>query len=275
MAKRWSLLRPITKLENLPSLVDRIRECAPDVVTILVIDDNSPGWHGALVAMSRRGRGSAVALPAPHGQILGWVRAILVAGMKYAAIDGGYTFVVNMDADFSHDPTHLPELIEGMNRSGQGAVDVMIGSRYVPGGKIEGWPIKRHFMSRAINIYARALLGLKPKDCSGGYRCYRASRLAQLDFSTLKSRGYSFQEEMLWQLKRLGCRFAETPITFVDRQRGNSKINYARSATANALGIIADLGRRNLFPKPLRAQQDRPRHLAGRLTTETETQLNL
>ena len=128
-----------------------------------------------------------------------------------------------------------------MNRNGQGEVDVMIGSRYVPGGQIEGWPIKRHFMSRAINLYSRALLGLKPKDCSGGYRCYRASRLAQLDFTSLKSRGYSFQEEMLWQLKRLGCRFAETPITFVDRQRGNSKIN-SREAW-NALGIIADLGR--------------------------------
>ena len=228
------------EIENLPPLVDRILTCAPDV-EILVIDDNSPDgtgrWCDERIAVDPR-------LHCLHrtGK-LGLGTAIL-AGMQYA-LDNGYTFIVNMDADFSHDPSHLPELIGGMNRNGQGEIDVMIGSRYVPGGRIEGWPIKRHFMSRAINLYSRTLLGLKPKDCSGGYRCYRASRLAQLDFATLKSRGYSFQEEMLWQLKRLGCRFAETPITFVDRQRGNSKID-SREAWS-ALGIIADLGRRNLL----------------------------
>jgi dolichol-phosphate mannosyltransferase len=129
-----------------------------------------------------------------------------------------------------------------MLRSGQ-PVDVMIGSRYVPGGKIEGWPLKRHLMSRGVNCYARSLLGLQPKDCSGAFRCYRTALLAQVDFDRIRSRGYSFQEEILWHLKRLGARFAETPITFVDRERGSSKINSKEAW--GAVRIILALGLRN------------------------------
>ena len=119
----------------------------------------------------------------------------------------------------------------------------MIGSRYVAGGAIEGWPLKRHLMSRGVNAYARWLLGLPAKDCSGAFRCYRTALLAQVDFDAIRSRGYSFQEEILWQLKRLGATFGETPITFADRQHGTSKIN-SHEAWA-ALGIILTLGARN------------------------------
>jgi len=100
-------------------------------------------------------------------------------------------------------------------------------------------------MSRGVNCYARWLLGLKPKDCSGAYRCYRTALLAELDFAAVRSRGYSFQEEILWHLKRAGARFGETPIIFVDRQRGTSKID-SREALA-ALRIILGLGVRNVF----------------------------
>jgi len=116
----------------------------------------------------------------------------------------------------------------------------MSGARYVRGGGVEGWPLRRRLMSRAVNLYARLLLGLRPKDCSGAFRCYRSETLARLDFNAIQSRGYSFQEEVLWHLKRLGAGMAETPIVFVDRQRGVSKID-AREALA-AIGVIFSLG---------------------------------
>jgi dolichol-phosphate mannosyltransferase len=113
----------------------------------------------------------------------------------------------------------------------------------VVGGGTEGWPLKRRFMSRGVNFYARALLGLKPRDCSGAFRCYRVELLKKLDLDRIRSRGYSFQEEILWHLKRAGARFAETPIVFTDRERGQSKIN-SREALA-ALWILFRLGIKN------------------------------
>ena len=179
--------------------------------------------------------------------------------MQYA-IEHNYDYVLNMDADFSHHPRYLPAMLSGMEGNhlplplgegrGEGAVrspiDVMIGSRYIPGGGTEGWPLKRKLMSRAVNLYARWMLWLKPKDVSGGYRCYRVSKLKELPFDEIRSRGYSFQEEVLWLLRRRGARFGETPIIFADRERGQSKIN--RSEAWAALRIILQLGLRNLMP---------------------------
>ena len=166
--------------------------------------------------------------------------------MKYA-IEHGYQYLLNMDADFSHQPKYLPALLAGMDPPGGPPVDVMIGSRYVPGGGVEGWPLKRHLMSRGVNLYARCLLGLAPKDCSGAFRCYRTDLLAKLDFDAVRSRGYSFQEEILWRLKRLGARFGETPIVFLERQRGLSKIDSGEAMAA--LRIIFALGMRNLLQR--------------------------
>ena len=105
----------------------------------------------------------------------------IVAGLKYG-IEHGYKYVVNLDADFSHPPRNLPAMIGGMDPAASPPIDVMIGSRYVPGGGIEGWPLKRHLMSRGVNLYARWLLWLAPKDCSGGYRCYRTATLERRRF---------------------------------------------------------------------------------------------
>jgi dolichol-phosphate mannosyltransferase len=226
--------------ENLPQLVDQVFQTAPGV-DLLVIDDNSPDGTGQWCDEQTSADSRMHVLHRAGKLGLG---SAIVEGMKYA-IDRGYTYVVNMDADFSHHPRYLPELIAGMEGNGHSAVDVMIGSRYVPGGKIEGWPLRRYIMSRGINVYSRLLLGLKPKDCSGGYRCYRVSRLARFDFDQIQAQGYAFQEELLWRLKRQGCRIAELPITFVDRVRGTSKIN-SREAF-HALTTIAALGRQNLL----------------------------
>ena len=167
----------------------------------------------------------------------------MIAGMKYA-IERGYKHVLNMDADFSHHPRYLPAMIAGMDPPDAEPIDVMIGSRYVTGGGTVGWPLKRKIMSRGVNLYARWLLWLRARDVSGGYRCYRVSKLADLDFNQVRSRGYSFQEEILWMLRRRGARIAETPILFADREQGTSKIN-SREALA-ALRIIARLGLENI-----------------------------
>jgi dolichol-phosphate mannosyltransferase len=239
--KRATLVTVATynEIENLPRLVEAILAALPEA-DLLVIDDNSPDGTGRWCDERAAGDDRVHCLHRPGKQGLG---TATIAGMKYA-IEHGYRYVLNMDADFSHHPRHLPALVAGMEHAdGMPAADVMIGSRYVAGGAIEGWPWRRHLMSRTVNAYARCLLGLEAKDCSGAFRCYRTELLARLDFDAIRSRGYSFQEEILWHLKRLGARFAETPITFADRQHGLSKIN-SREAFS-ALGVIFALGCRN------------------------------
>jgi dolichol-phosphate mannosyltransferase len=236
-------LATYNEIENLPRLVDEILAAAPNV-ELLVIDDDSPDGTGAWCDRRAAIEPRLHCLHRPGKFGLG---TATIAGMLYA-IAHGYRYVLNMDADFSHHPRYLPALIAGMeNANGEARADVMIGSRYVAGGAIEGWPLKRHLMSRGVNTYARWLLGFENKDCSGAFRCYRTSLLARIDFERIRSRGYSFQEEILWLLKRLGARIGETPITFVDRQRGSSKIN-SREAWS-ALRIILSLGLRNLVSR--------------------------
>ena len=152
------------------------------------------------------------------------------------AIDGGYDYLINLDADFSHPPRFIPKLLAGMETN-----DVMIGSRYIRGGGVEGeFNLKRRLMSAGINWYARLLLGLKTKDNSGSYRCYRVSKLAQIDLNAIRSRGYSFFEEILYWCRRVDCRFGETPILFENRRSGVSKINKAEAF--KAIIIIFQLG---------------------------------
>jgi dolichol-phosphate mannosyltransferase len=228
------------EIENLPRLVEQIFQHAPGV-DLLVVDDNSPDgtgqWCDKQAAIDPR-------VHCLHRTGKLGLGTAIVAGLKYG-IEHGYKYVVNLDADFSHPPRDLPAMIGGMNPASGPPIDVMIGSRYVPGGGIEGWPLKRHLMSRGVNLYARWLLWLAPKDCSGGYRCYRTATLERVDFNRIRSRGYSFQEEILWLLRRTGARFGETPIIFADREKGSSKIN-SKEAVA-ALRIILGLGMQNLL----------------------------
>ena len=228
------------EIENLPRLLSGVFDYAPDA-DILVIDDNSPDgtgrWCDEKAAEDPR-------LHCLHRQGKLGLGTAIIAAMKYG-IEHGYRYVLNMDADFSHDPKYLPDLLAGMDPEDGPAADVMIGSRYVAGGGTEGWPLKRRFMSRGVNLYARCLLGLKPKDCSGSYRCYRVKLLDKINFDDIRSKGYSFQEEILWLLKRQGATFGESPIIFVDRLRGQSKIDSGEAV--GALRIILALGVRNLL----------------------------
>ncbi|MCC7083739.1 MAG: polyprenol monophosphomannose synthase [Pirellulales bacterium] len=229
------------EIDNLPLLVDEVFTVAPQV-DFLVIDDNSPdgtgAWCDSRAAVDKR-------LQCLHRTGKLGLGTAIIAGMKYA-IDHDYDYLLNVDADFSHHPRYIPAMLT-MEPPGVRPVDVMIGSRYVRGGGTVGWPLKRKLMSRAVNLYARWLLWLNPKDVSGGYRCYRVSKLKELDFDAIRSRGYSFQEEVLWMLRRRGATFAETPILFADRERGQSKINQKEARAA--MRIILQLGLKNLIGK--------------------------
>jgi dolichol-phosphate mannosyltransferase len=217
------------EIGTLPRLVDEVFHHLP-VAEVLVIDDNSPDgtgqWCEQRATVDRR-------VKCLHrGGKLGLGTA-LAAAMRYAAERRDqYGYLLTMDADFSHPPERLPDLLNAMDGHEVPPIDVAIGSRYIRGGRIEGWPLVRHAMSRAVNFIARWLLGLPPKDCSSGFRCYRTELLAKLDFGAISSHGYSFEEEVLWRLHRLGARFAEVPICFVNRRQGNSKINPRELATS-------------------------------------------
>ena len=224
------------EIENLPRLTAAIHDICP-AADILVVDDNSPDGTGAWCDKQAASEPRLKCLHREGKQGLG---TATVAAMRYA-VEHGYDQMLNLDADFSHDPKHIPALLAGME--GDGGCDVMIGSRYVPGGGAEGWPLTRRLMSHGVNLYARCLLGLPSKDCSGAFRCYRVSLLAEVDFDAIVSRGYSFQEEILWRLKRCGARFGETPITFVDRKYGQSKIHGGEAVAA--LWILFRLGVKN------------------------------
>ena len=221
--------------DNLPELIASIFAVEPNV-EVLVIDDNSPDGTGEL---ADKMAAEDARIHVLHRAAKLGLGTATIAGMQYA-IDHDYEFVLNLDADFSHHPRYIPALLAGMADH-----DVMIGSRYVPGGGVPGWPLKRRLMSKAINGYARLFLRLPARDTSGAFRCYRVASLRQIDFTRIISRGYSFQEEMLYWCRRAGCRIGETPIVFEDRRHGSSKIN--RGEALAALRIIFWLGLKGMF----------------------------
>ena len=208
--------------ENIERLVPELHEVAPDA-DILIIDDNSPDGTGSLA--------DRLAETDPRVDVLhregklGLGTAIL-AGFR-EGIARKYDHLINLDADFSHHPRHIPAM-----RALMDTADVAIGSRYVEGGGVVGWNWRRHFMSQGINLYARLMLGLTSRDNSGSFRCYQVKQLAELDLDLFRARGYAFQEEILYRLNRLGSRFAETPIVFEDRRFGESKISWKESVAA-------------------------------------------
>lgn len=231
--------------ENIELLVPEIHEQIPRA-DVLVIDDGSPDGTGKLVDAMAEVDSRVHVLHRSGKQGLG---TATLAAFRYA-VEHHYDYVLNMDADFSHHPRHLPALIDCMNR-----VDVGIGSRYVVGGGVQGWGILRHFMSQSINIYARLLLGLKTRDNSGSYRCYRVSKLGEIDLNRVRARGYAFEEEILYRCKRVGCTFEESAIVFEERRYGSSKINWREAVVA--LWVIFRLGIENLFGVPV-AITDQP-----------------
>lgn len=230
------------EIENLPRLLEEVLRHAPQA-DVLVVDDNSPDGTGRWCAEQAAAEPRLHVIQRPGKLGLG---TAVVESIHYAARHG-YEWLVTMDADFSHSPAAIPELIRCVEGDGSPPVDVAIGSRYVGGGRIEGWPWRRRWMSRLVNAYARFWLGLSPRDCSGGFRCYRLAALRGIDLVIMRSRGYSFLEELLLLLQEHGATIRETPIVFVDRRHGQSKIDLWEAWSA--LWILFRLGaRRRLRP---------------------------
>ena len=188
-------------------------------VRLMVVDDSSPDGTGAIADdLARRYPGRVEVLHRTQRPGLG---RSYIDGIRIA-IQRPYDVICQMDADLSHDPGHLPDLIAATDRA-----DVAIGSRYVPGGDIVNWPKRRRLLSRFANVYIRLVTRLSPRDCTSGYRCWRRMALAALPLDRFDSEGYSFLVEMLYAASRAGCQFAEVPITFVERRVGQSKLTSA------------------------------------------------
>ena len=201
--------------QNLEIIAGRIREAVPDA-DLLVVDDNSPDGTGDLA--------DKLAEKDPHVQVMhrtekaGLGRAY-VAGFTWA-LDGGYDLIVEMDADGSHRPEDLPKLL-----TTSAEADAVIGSRYVPGGTVVNWPVSRQVLSFGANLYTRIMLSVRVKDATGGFRVYRAATLRKIDLSGIQSAGYCFQVDMTLRVLQGGMSIKEVPITFVERERGASKMS--------------------------------------------------
>ena len=202
---------------NLPTLISGLMK--HDNVRVMVVDDQSPDGTGALaerLAKEHPGRIEVMHRTGRRGLGRSYIDGIR------RALNEPVDVLCQMDADLSHDPAHLPDLIAATARA-----DVVIGSRYIPGGDIVNWPKRRRLLSRFANIYIRAVTRLSARDCTSGYRCWRKSALANLPLEQFISDGYSFLVEMLFVASRRGCRIAEVPITFVERRIGESKVSRA------------------------------------------------
>lgn len=216
--------------DNLPHLIAAIRSALP-LADVLVTDDNSPDGTGQVAERLAATDPQIKVVHRPGKMGLG---TAILAGMAYAQTHG-YDFFISMDADFSHDPCYLPALTRPLAWA-----DVVIGSRYIPGGGVRNWPWSRYLISRLVNVLCRVLLALPANDVSGGFRCYRVALLQRLRFTGLRSKGYSFQEEMLYRCRQAGAQIAEVPIVFVDRQRGASKVNFREMV--RSLAVLLTLG---------------------------------
>ena len=201
--------------ENIGELIPRVLEVPR--FRVLVVDDNSPDGTAEIVRDLARGEPRIGLLSRPGKQGLG--RAYL-AGFR-RALDEGAEFICEMDADFSHDPRYLPDLLAAAEER----YDLVLGSRYVRGGGTVNWGLARQLISRGGNVYARAILGLPVSDATGGFRCYRRRVLETLDLGAIQSNGYSFQIEMVYRTRRAGFRVGEVPIIFPDRRVGQSKMS--------------------------------------------------
>jgi dolichol-phosphate mannosyltransferase len=216
--------------DNLEPLLREIHTHAPQV-DVLVIDDNSPDGTGELADRLAAADPRVHVLHRPGKLGLG---TAVLDGMRWA-MARGYDLFVTMDADFSHHPRYLPALLAGI--SGR---DLMIGSRYVPGGGTLNWPLKRRLISKGVNLLVRFLMRIPAKDTSGNFRCYRVARLREVPLHRLLSHGYSFQEEVLYLCHKSGMRLGETPIVFEDRRVGATKAN--TKEMVRSLAILLWLG---------------------------------
>lgn len=216
MTKALVVIPTYNEMDNLESIVARVR--AHSDVDILIVDDNSPDGTGGLADSLAKSVMGVHSLNRPHKQGLG---PAYIAGFEWA-FDRGYDLVAEMDADGSHDPAVLPALLDIAATTG---VELVIGSRWVRGGRIEGWSRVREAISRTGNTYARFALGSRVHDLTAGFRVIRTDSLRTLDLKSIASSGYCFQIEVAHRIEKVGGTIIEHPITFREREAGVSKMN--------------------------------------------------
>ena len=209
------ILPTYNERENLPLIVPALLEI--EQVKILIVDDQSPDGTGDLADRLAERSGGRVSVLHREG-VRGLGRSYL-DGMQHA-LKTDADLICQMDADLSHQPAELPRLLRASNQA-----DLVIGSRYVDGGAIVNWPLRRTLLSRYANRYIRTVTGMSVADCTGGFRCWRREALSRLPLQRVNSHGYAFMVELLWAAIQEGCTVAEIPITFIERQHGASKLN--------------------------------------------------
>jgi dolichol-phosphate mannosyltransferase len=227
----WVVLPTYNEAGNLPTIAAAILEVLPEA-TLLVVDDGSPDGTGTIA--------DGLAASDPRVRVrhrpgkAGLGKAYLDGfGM---ALGGGATAIVQMDADWSHDPKSVPALLGPISA---GSADLVIGSRYVRGGHVEEWGVGRRVVSRGGSMFAKVVLGLRPNDLTGGFKAWRASTLGAIRFDGIHSGGYVFQIEVTLRASRAGARITEVPITFRDRRVGSSKMS--RTIVIEALIVVLRL----------------------------------
>jgi dolichol-phosphate mannosyltransferase len=216
--------------DNLELIVTRVRASASNV-DILIVDDNSPDGTGEI---ADKLAASDTRIHVMHRQGKSGLGTAYIAGFHWA-LGKGYGVMVEMDADGSHDPADLPKMLTALE-----SADLVIGSRYVPGGTVVNWPRSREALSRGGNVYVRMMLGISVHDATGGYRAYRADTLRGIGLDDVDSQGYCFQIDLTLRVINNGGKVAEVPIKFTERTRGASKMN--RSIIVEALWRVAKWG---------------------------------
>ena len=224
----WVVLPTYEEAENLPGIAAAILEMLP-AATLLVVDDSSPDGTGELAEQLAKDEPRIRVRHRAGKEGLG--RAYL-DGFR-VALDGGATALVQMDADWSHDPAVLPSMLEPIEA---GRADLVIGSRYVKGGRVLDWGLGRRIVSRGGSLFAGTVLALRPSDLTGGFKAWRATTLAAIPFGGVHAGGYVFQIEMTYRASRAGARVVEVPITFRDRRIGHSKMS--RRIIVEALIVV-------------------------------------
>jgi dolichol-phosphate mannosyltransferase len=215
MPKILIIIPTYNEIESLPLMIPAL-EALNLGLEMLVVDDGSPDGTGAWVREQQKTK--------PHLHLIQregklGLGSAYVRGFRYA-LEHGYDYVFEMDADFSHDPAYIPDFLEAIRDA-----DLVIGSRYINGVNVVNWPMSRLLLSYFANMYARWITGIPVRDATGGFKCFRAEALRTLDLDGISSGGYSFQIEVNYKLWKKGCRIREIPIIFKDRTMGTSKMS--------------------------------------------------
>jgi len=236
--------------ENLKNLVPQVLELDSSI-GVLVVDDASPDGTGQLAEEIGRSTGRVHVL---HRKAKLGLGSAYVAGFEWALTNTQAQFICEMDADFSHDPKFLPQMLRAAEEED---LDLVVGSRYLAGVSVVHWPIRRLILSYTANLYARLVTGMPLKDSTGGYKCFRRRVLESIDLKQVRSDGYGFQIEMNFHSWKCGYRIKELPIVFVDRHSGTSKMN--RRIIAEAFWLVWKLRLMSLLGRTAAKRDGRPR----------------